>query len=153
MFTVCVEIPQHDYSFWLYWSRHIFCTEWTVGVNCNAETSSKNVISFLKNPKSYQKFTILSQKSDNYRNFASRKGRLNIPLVYFHRYLRLTPLLGISILFTVSLLRFLGNGPLWPSIIDAFSERCERHWWTTLLYVQNYVNPSDLVSCFFFAFK
>lgn len=66
-------------------------------------------------------------------------------MIYLHRYLRLTPLLGISILFTVSLLRYLGNGPLWPTIIGAFEQRCENNWMTTLLYIQNYVNPSELV--------
>lgn len=73
-----------------------------------------------------------------------RKGNINVPLLYFHRYLRLTPLLGISFLFTMSLLRFLGNGPIWPSLMDFFSGQCEKHWWTTLLYIQNYVNPDDI---------
>lgn len=74
-----------------------------------------------------------------------RKGRINVPLLYFHRYLRLTPLLGVLILFTMSLMRFMGNGPIWPSTIDFLGKQCERHWWSTLLYVQNYVNPKDMV--------
>lgn len=45
----------------------------------------------------------------------------------------------------MTLLRFLGNGPFWPSTIEFLSKQCERHWWSTLLYVQNYVNPTDLV--------
>lgn len=75
-----------------------------------------------------------------------RKGRINVLMLYFHRYIRLTPLLGVSILFSISLLKFFGNGPLWPSTLDSLSQKCERNWWTTLLYIQNYVNPKDIVS-------
>lgn len=74
-----------------------------------------------------------------------RKGRINVPLLYFHRYLRLTPLLGVSFLFSMSLLRFLGNGPLWPSVIGFLGSQCETNWWSTLLYIQNYVNPENIV--------
>lgn len=75
-----------------------------------------------------------------------RKGRINVLMLYFHRYIRLTPLLSVSILFSISLLKFFGNGPLWPSTLDGQSQICERKWWTTLLYIQNYVNPKEIVS-------
>lgn len=77
--------------------------------------------------------------------FLFRKGKLNVPILYFHRYLRLTPLLGMTILFSVTLLRFLGNGPLWPSLMKFFGGQCERNWWSALFYVQNYYNPNDIV--------
>lgn len=67
-------------------------------------------------------------------------------MLYIHRYLRLTPFLAISILFSMSLLRYFGNGPLWPNTIDNLSKQCERNWWSTLLYIQNYYNPKDIVS-------
>lgn len=67
-------------------------------------------------------------------------------MFYLHRYLRLTPLLAISFLVSMSLLRFVGNGPVWPLTLDFLSKSCERYWWSTLLYVQNYVNPNDIVS-------
>lgn len=76
----------------------------------------------------------------------SSKGKINIPLMYFHRYLRLTPLLGITVLLSMSLLRFLGNGPIWPILFESYGESCKRNWWTVLLYVQNYLNPTDIVS-------
>lgn len=75
-----------------------------------------------------------------------RKGRINILMLYFIRYFRLTPLLGISFLFSMSLMRFMGSGPLWPTKIDMWSQSCERYWWSALLYIQNYVNITDLVS-------
>lgn len=75
-----------------------------------------------------------------------RKGRMNVPMLYLHRYLRLTPLLAITILSTVSLLRFMGNGPLWPMMFNFISKQCESNWWSTILYVQNYVHPNNMVS-------
>ncbi|XP_031627930.1 nose resistant to fluoxetine protein 6-like [Contarinia nasturtii] len=80
------------------------------------------------------------------KHLEKTKGKINIPLLYFHRYLRLTPLLGVSFLFTMSLLKFFGSGPLWPMLIDISSSQCSIYWWSTLLYVQNYVNPNKI--CF-----
>lgn len=65
-------------------------------------------------------------------------------MLYLHRYLRLTPLLAVSILFSMSLLRFMENGPLWPKMLHRLSGECETHWWTVLLYIQNYVNPREM---------
>lgn len=65
-------------------------------------------------------------------------------MLYFHRYIRLTPLLAFCILFSMSLLRFMGDGPIWASTVDFLGKQCERNWWSVLLYVQNYVNPKDI---------
>lgn len=73
---------------------------------------------------------------------------MNVPLIYFHRYLRLTPLFVVTILCSMSLLRYLGNGPIWPLLLDFLNGQCERNYWSTLLYIQNYVNPLDVVSEF-----
>ncbi|XP_031636343.1 nose resistant to fluoxetine protein 6-like isoform X2 [Contarinia nasturtii] len=75
-----------------------------------------------------------------------KHGRLNILQFYFHRYVRLTPLLAISALITVSMYRFGETGPLWSIVADINKKQCEKYWWSTLLYIQNYVNPDDL--CF-----
>lgn len=80
-----------------------------------------------------------------FQNSLFRKGRINIPKLYLHRFLRLTPLLGVSILFSLSLLRFMGNGPIWPRMLDRLSKQCELYWWSALLYTQNYVNPRNMV--------
>ncbi|XP_031639007.1 nose resistant to fluoxetine protein 6-like [Contarinia nasturtii] len=79
------------------------------------------------------------------KHFEKTKGRINIPLLYFHRYLRLTPLLGVTFLISMSLLKFLGNGPVWPLLMTKDTS-CEKYWWSALLYVQNYVNPTEM--CF-----
>lgn len=77
--------------------------------------------------------------------FFSRNGKLNIPSLYWNRYLRLTPQLGVSILLFLSLLRFFGSGPLWTFTIASSISNCRKYWWSKLLYLQNYVNPDDKV--------
>lgn len=77
------------------------------------------------------------------KHLEKTKGRMNVPLLFLHRYLRLTPLLIMTILFSMSLLRFLGSGPLWPNMIETLNTFCERYWWSALLYVQNYVNTKE----------
>lgn len=75
-----------------------------------------------------------------------RGGRINVPVLYLHRFLRLTPFLGVAILITVSVLKYAGSGPLWPVIMNMLSGQCEENWWKTMLYVQNYVSPDNVVS-------
>lgn len=82
----------------------------------------------------------------NFSKHINSGGRINILTLYIHRYLRLTPLLAISVLLSTTLFRFLGDGPIWPGFTEFLKNQCEKHWWSTLLYVQNYVNPDDIVS-------
>ncbi|XP_055303304.1 O-acyltransferase like protein-like isoform X2 [Sitodiplosis mosellana] len=78
--------------------------------------------------------------------YFERKERLNLLQLYLHRFIRLTPLLGASFLFSMSLMRFFGSGPFWPTMLHFFHGECERYWWSTLLYIQNFVNQNDM--CF-----
>lgn len=66
--------------------------------------------------------------------------------MYAHRLLRLTPLMGATILLSMSLMRFLGNGPVWPLSMDYLRQSCQKYWWSGILYIQNYVNPENYVS-------
>lgn len=68
-------------------------------------------------------------------------------MLYLKRYFRITVPVAAAILFTVSLLYHISNGPLWkPTINGAAITLCEQNWWSTLLYVGNYVSPGEL--CF-----
>lgn len=78
--------------------------------------------------------------------FFFRNQRINLPMLYFNRYLRLTPLLGFCILFAVSLFRFCGSGPFWSHLTGSIRAECEQHWWINLLYLQNYIHPEKIVS-------
>lgn len=73
------------------------------------------------------------------------KGRLNVPLMYLHRYLRLTPMVGFMILFVLSLVKFFGSGPRWNESVEGAAWGCSDNWWMNLLYIQNYAKE-DIVS-------
>lgn len=77
-------------------------------------------------------------------NSLDKHRRLNLPKMYLHRYLRLTPALAVVVLFTASLMKFVGSGPFWGSAMTLMSDNCHKYWWSTLLYIQNYVNPREM---------
>lgn len=72
------------------------------------------------------------------KEIEKRKGRINVPLMYLHRYLRLTPMVAFIMLFIMSLLKFFGDGPLFDDFIKQGTLKCETNWWMNLLYIQNY---------------
>ncbi|XP_067641961.1 nose resistant to fluoxetine protein 6 isoform X2 [Eurosta solidaginis] len=78
-----------------------------------------------------------------FREMERTKGKLNLGLMYFHRYIRLTPVLAVVILYIMSLYKYSGHGPMWMKI-GTQDERCSDTWWATLLYVQNYVFPKKI---------
>lgn len=77
------------------------------------------------------------------------RQNINLPLMYVHQYLRLTPAIAGIILFAVSLSKFAGNGPFYSLVVESqIRQPCEKYWWSALLCVQNYVNPETLVTYF-----
>ncbi|KAL5284195.1 hypothetical protein ACFFRR_006458 [Megaselia abdita] len=72
------------------------------------------------------------------KEIEKRKGWINVPLMYLHRYLRLTPMVAFLMLFAMSLLKFFGNGPFWDLFLKVGNDKCEDNWWMNLLYIQNY---------------
>ncbi|KAJ8909464.1 hypothetical protein NQ315_011233 [Exocentrus adspersus] len=72
--------------------------------------------------------------------------KFNIYQFYIHRYLRLTPALAALILVITTLAPYMGTGPLWDNVTTTLVKPCQRYWWTTLLYIQNYANE-DFVLC------
>ncbi|XP_035714450.1 nose resistant to fluoxetine protein 6 [Folsomia candida] len=74
---------------------------------------------------------------------AKTKGKLNIPMFYIHRYLRLTPVYAAIVGVMATLVPYAGRGPYW-FIMERWSEICEDNWWTNMLYVNNFVNTSWL---------
>ncbi|BFF99902.1 nose resistant to fluoxetine protein 6 [Drosophila madeirensis] len=72
------------------------------------------------------------------RTMERTKGKLNIPMMYLHRYLRLTPVLALAILIYMKILPISGDGPLYGSVTFDNYTICEETWYWSLLYVQNY---------------
>lgn len=65
--------------------------------------------------------------------------------MYLHRFLRLTPVLGLAILVYMKVLPLMGSGPVFRGFSKAISSTCDKYWFWTILYVQNYVVPDEIV--------
>nr|XP_015839403.1 PREDICTED: nose resistant to fluoxetine protein 6-like [Tribolium castaneum] len=66
-------------------------------------------------------------------------AKFNVLLFYFHRYLRLTPAYFIMGLIHIYLLNQFGNGPMWKAVDISLVQTCKDSWWSSLLYITNYV--------------
>lgn len=64
------------------------------------------------------------------------KGKMNVPLLYVHRYLRITPLYIIIILVGTFIFPLLGSGPYWH-VAKTWAGFCEKNWWKNALYINN----------------
>ncbi|XP_030378336.1 nose resistant to fluoxetine protein 6 [Scaptodrosophila lebanonensis] len=77
------------------------------------------------------------------RELDRNAGKLNVPLMYLHRLVRLTPVLAVAVLLFVTLFPRLDSGPLWQEMTSSY-QLCKSTWWATLLYVQNYAAPGRM---------
>lgn len=68
-----------------------------------------------------------------------------MPLMYLHRYLRLTPIIAVAILAFYKMIPLIADGPMYDGIGFFDYSGCKMTWYWTLLYVQNYAT-SDVVS-------
>lgn len=69
------------------------------------------------------------------------KGLLkNLHLFYLNRLLRMFPLLSAAVLLEASYLNRMTDGPNWTLVADTV-QRCRAAWWSTMLHIQNYMNP------------
>ncbi|KAK5645592.1 hypothetical protein RI129_006892 [Pyrocoelia pectoralis] len=80
----------------------------------------------------------------NYLKQMRNGVKFNVIFFYLARIVRLTPALFAVVLIHATLLRHIGSGPIWPNIRDTFMvNNCRENWWSTLLYVQTYVNSNN----------
>ncbi|XP_055915470.1 nose resistant to fluoxetine protein 6-like [Eupeodes corollae] len=71
-------------------------------------------------------------------------GKLNVIMMYVHRYIRLTPVVGAVLLFAFSINPILYTGPF--KYVSLGKNECDSsNWWPILLYISNYFRVS---SCF-----
>lgn len=75
----------------------------------------------------------------NFQFLFSVKLLKNLHVFYLHRLLRMFPLLATVVLFQASIFHWISDGPVWDAVAKA-TQNCRLYWWTTLLYVQNYIN-------------
>lgn len=75
------------------------------------------------------------------------KGKVSIALYILHRLVRLLPAMvgALSIQFLWPLL-FRGPAMLDNQVHDYMVASCEQNWWTNLLFISNWIEPSKMVS-------
>ncbi|XP_068620415.1 nose resistant to fluoxetine protein 6-like [Battus philenor] len=61
------------------------------------------------------------------------------PRAVILRFLRITPTYALVLATVSTVIRHIGNGPLWDLIVVKQSHDCRNNWWAHILYVQNYV--------------
>ncbi|XP_054707093.1 nose resistant to fluoxetine protein 6-like [Uloborus diversus] len=71
------------------------------------------------------------------------KGKINVPLYIFRRYLRLTPplLLVIGLAYFMPLV---SSGPFWYERVDPELRACSAYWWRSLLYISNWTGIKSI---------
>ncbi|KAL0831536.1 hypothetical protein ABMA28_002330 [Loxostege sticticalis] len=67
----------------------------------------------------------------------------NLHLFYLNRILRMYPVLAAVILIQASFLHRTTDGPYWNTVAKNVND-CRLNWWSTLLFVQNWVNPLNM---------
>ncbi|RVE43113.1 hypothetical protein evm_012229 [Chilo suppressalis] len=73
-----------------------------------------------------------------------KRGKLNILPILIFRYIRLTPAYMAVLFFYMTWFPKIGEGPLWKDKILLEKDRCEKNWWTNVLYVNNYVDVENM---------
>ncbi|CAG5010480.1 unnamed protein product [Parnassius apollo] len=76
--------------------------------------------------------------------FDKRRGKLNVVPILIFRYIRVTPAYVVVILFYLTWLSKIGEGPLWENRMQLEQERCLETWWANILYINNYFKTDQL---------
>ena len=79
------------------------------------------------------------------REMERRKGKFPFAFFYIHRVLRLSPAYYFAVFFSFKVLPYIGSGPLWhlPDVA-----RCEKYWWTNILYINNFYPTTFADQCY-----
>lgn len=75
------------------------------------------------------------------RRMDKAKGlmKINLPMFYLHRFIRLTPPYMFVILLWNNIFPMMVTGPLSGFVrLKEFKEPCRKYWWTNLLYINNF---------------
>ncbi|KAL6258374.1 hypothetical protein P5V15_010328 [Pogonomyrmex californicus] len=88
--------------------------------------------------------TLLAYTELRKKERRSSKWRFDVIGLYIHRYIRLTPAYAMMIGFYATLLYKFGTGPHWDTWIGSNRDFCREKWWINLLYLNNYLNVSDM---------
>jgi hypothetical protein len=60
------------------------------------------------------------------------------------RYMRMMPLMMAIIGLCVSLLRYMGDGPVWHESTMMYDHWCRQNWWLNAVFLHNFVNRENM---------
>ncbi|XP_058832868.1 nose resistant to fluoxetine protein 6-like [Topomyia yanbarensis] len=72
------------------------------------------------------------------RESGRKPGGLGTILIIIFRYIRLTPVYALVLLFEATWFVRLQDGPFWRRATETGLTYCRRNWWINLLYLNNY---------------
>ncbi|XP_050440692.1 nose resistant to fluoxetine protein 6-like isoform X2 [Adelges cooleyi] len=72
-----------------------------------------------------------------------RTKSFSLVIMLFYRWLRIFPVYASLIAVYVFALPYIGDGPLWKSIVYKESERCKISWWSNLIFLNNYLSTDN----------
>ncbi len=68
-----------------------------------------------------------------------RRDNFNIGIFIARTYLYFLVLMAFTTAIMVALFPFLGDGPIYPIIAEAyFIDNCSKYWWTNVLLINNF---------------
>lgn len=76
-----------------------------------------------------------------YEEVKAARRPINWPYYYIHRFWRLTPVYMFVLVMSFKLAPFIGRGPFY-FVEEQYFDRCDKYWWTNLLYINN-LYPHD----------
>lgn len=84
----------------------------------------------------------------NFMQAREKKVPFNILKYYLHRYIRLAPVFLAGMMILIAFTKYLGDGPAWYVTEPTLEAKCRKYWWSSILMIQNYVNPFSEVWLF-----
>jgi len=72
---------------------------------------------------------------------------VTLGLIYFHRFFRILPTLGLFLFLFITFYVYLGSGPIWHLAFDVLVVPCQKYWWTTMLFINNFYPPQGTINC------
>lgn len=70
-------------------------------------------------------------------------GKLNIPMFYIHRLIRLSPVYMMAIAWVSGPSDLVASGPLWSSMTP-YKVDCHQTWWKSLLFINNFGDTTHM---------
>ena len=61
-----------------------------------------------------------------------------------HRYVRMMPLMMAIIGLSATLLRYLGEGPVWNESTLMYDKWCRKNWWINALFLHNFLDRENM---------